>query len=463
MATFADIWHRRLGHPSSRIMSLLASNKNVVCTSRHLNFQCQACPLGKSSRLSLGPTGHKTSTPLELIFSDVWGPAPMLSSDGFHYFIIFMDAHTKFIWFYPIAVKSDVFNVFQQFQVLVERQFSRKIKTVQTDWDDEYHKLNSFFKTISIHHRLICPHTHEQKGIVERRHRHIVETSLTLLGQCKAPLKFWNYAFKTSVYLINRLPTSILSNKSPFECLFHQTPDYAFLRTFGCLCFPFLHPYNAHKLDYRSTLCVFLGYSSSHLSYRCLDLSSDHIYISRHVRFHEQVFPFIKSIIPSISSSPPVTVSSLPPLTIFPSQPVSAPPPLPTNLFVPLPSSPSMSLDHYVGSGSAVPALSSSDSPSTADSPASSSALSSPSGHSAQSMPCLDLCVDLSTYSLPQLTSTDLPFSPPPIRQHPMVLRPRQPKTANISFVSASSPPVSTSWVMSPSALEPLSFKEADQ
>jgi histone deacetylase 1/2 len=142
MATSANIWHHRLGHPSSRILSLLASNKKVVCTSRHLNFQCQACPLGKSSRLSLGHTGHKTSTPLELIFNDVWGPAPMLSSDGFHYFVIFVDAHTKFIWFYPIAIKSDVFNVFQQFQVLVERQFSRKIKIVQTDWGGEYCKLN---------------------------------------------------------------------------------------------------------------------------------------------------------------------------------------------------------------------------------------------------------------------------------------------------------------------------------
>jgi hypothetical protein len=83
IATSADIWHRRLDHPSSYILSLLASNKKVVYTSRHLNFQCQACPLGKSSRLSLGPTGHKTSTPLELIFSFIWGPAPILSSHGF--------------------------------------------------------------------------------------------------------------------------------------------------------------------------------------------------------------------------------------------------------------------------------------------------------------------------------------------------------------------------------------------
>jgi histone deacetylase 1/2 len=105
------------------------------------------------------------------------------------------------------------------------------------------------------------------------------------------------------------MPTSILSNKSPFECLFRQTPDYAFLRTFGCLCFPFLRPYNAHKLDYHSTPCVFLGYSSSHLGYRCLDLSSDRIYISYHVRFHEQVFPFIEFVIPP---HPPLRLSLSP-------------------------------------------------------------------------------------------------------------------------------------------------------
>jgi hypothetical protein len=40
---------------------------------------------------------------------------------------------------------------------------------------------------------------------------------------------------------------------------------------------------------------VFLGYSSSHLGYRCLDLESGRVYVSRHVRFHESVFPFKKS------------------------------------------------------------------------------------------------------------------------------------------------------------------------
>jgi len=117
------VWLRRLDHPGSRVLILLASNKKVVYTSHPLNFLFQTCPLEKSSRLSLGSMSHQTSTSLELVFSDEWGPAPMLSSNGFCYFVIFVDVQTNFIWFYPLVLKYDVFNVFHQFQVFVEQQF----------------------------------------------------------------------------------------------------------------------------------------------------------------------------------------------------------------------------------------------------------------------------------------------------------------------------------------------------
>ena len=64
---------------------------------------------------------------------------------GFIILLFFLDAHTKFIWFYLLVAKSDAFVIFHQFQVLVERQFSLKIKSVQTNWGGEYQKLNTFF------------------------------------------------------------------------------------------------------------------------------------------------------------------------------------------------------------------------------------------------------------------------------------------------------------------------------
>ena len=66
--------------------------------------------------------GHKTNAPLDLFFSGVWGPAPMFSFDGFRYFVIFVDAHTKYIWYYLIVAKFGVFHL-SSFQTLVKRQF----------------------------------------------------------------------------------------------------------------------------------------------------------------------------------------------------------------------------------------------------------------------------------------------------------------------------------------------------
>ena len=91
------------------------------------------------------------------------------------------------------------------------------------------------------------------------------------------------------------MPTLVVQNQSPFECLFNRIRDYDFLCTFRCLCFPFLRSYHAYKLVFHSSPFVFLGYSSSHLGYSCLDSTSDHIYVFRHIRFDENVFPFADS------------------------------------------------------------------------------------------------------------------------------------------------------------------------
>lgn len=133
---------------------------------------------------------------------------------------------------------------------------------------------------------------HHQNGRIERKHRHIVDIGLTLLAQAHLPLKFWWNAFQTAVYLINRLHSPVLHNVSPFQKLFNQKPDYSSLRTFGCACYSVLRPYNRHKFEFRAERCIFIGYNSHHKGYQCLH-SSGRVYISNHVTFDENSFPYV--------------------------------------------------------------------------------------------------------------------------------------------------------------------------
>jgi hypothetical protein len=129
-----------------------------------------------------------------------------------------------------------------------------------------YLKLHIFFSNIGIQHHVSCPHAHEQNGSAETKHWHIVEVGLALLAYCSIPLKFWDDAFIAVVKLINRTPTKVLNYETPLECLIHPKPDYPSLQISGCACWPNLHPYNNHKLQFRSKRCVFLGYSTTKAS-----------------------------------------------------------------------------------------------------------------------------------------------------------------------------------------------------
>lgn len=156
-----------------------------------------------------------------------------------------------------------------------------------------------------------------------------------MLTHASMPKSYWSYAFTTATYLINRLPTPNLSMESPFQKLFGEAPNYSQLRVFGCLCFSWLRPYTSHKLEDRSTPCVFIGYSQTQSAYLCLQPSTGRIYVSRHVKFDETRFPFktssssSQSIHPQPTQIPTPPSSNSHPVTIVPTRPT--PPDATTN------------------------------------------------------------------------------------------------------------------------------------
>jgi len=71
-----------------------------------------------------------------------------------------------------------------------------------------------------------CPYTSQQNGRAERKHRHILDSVRAMLISTSCPERAWGEAALTAVHIINRLPSSVLGNVSPFERLYLTTPNY---------------------------------------------------------------------------------------------------------------------------------------------------------------------------------------------------------------------------------------------
>jgi len=141
-------WHSHLGHPSSVVVRQVLSKSQIpFVLDSNKDAICDACQKGKTHQLPYPRSTSVSSSPLELVFSDVWGPAPSFVGKNIYY-VSFIDDFSKFTWIYLLRHTSEVFQKFHDFQSMVERQFDKKILSIQTDWGGEYQKMNHFFQRI---------------------------------------------------------------------------------------------------------------------------------------------------------------------------------------------------------------------------------------------------------------------------------------------------------------------------
>lgn len=121
-------WHRRLSHPNHRTIQHIIRSSSLPTSSKStIEFTCISCQCNKSHRHLFDLSSLTIQSPLDLIYNDVWGPAPYSSVYGFCYYVIFVDHYSKYIWLYPIKLKSHVFSVFTKFKALVENYLKTKI------------------------------------------------------------------------------------------------------------------------------------------------------------------------------------------------------------------------------------------------------------------------------------------------------------------------------------------------
>jgi GAG-pre-integrase domain len=79
------LWHKRLGHPLDKVLNRIFNYSSNTCNT------CGICKMAKQAKLPFSLSTSKTHSPFELVHSDVWGPATLLSYNGFKYFVLFID------------------------------------------------------------------------------------------------------------------------------------------------------------------------------------------------------------------------------------------------------------------------------------------------------------------------------------------------------------------------------------
>ncbi|GJV18940.1 putative RNA-directed DNA polymerase [Tanacetum coccineum] len=230
-------WHCRLGHPADQALNVL--RPNLLFEDDKSDVICEICQKAKQTREPFPLSDHVSTEIGELVHLDLWGPYKVTSRDGFRYFLTIVDDFSRAVWVFLLKNKTEVFDNIMVFYNLIHTQFNKKVKNFRSDNGTEFvnNNFTRFCENHGILHQTSCSNTPQQDGIVERKHRHLLNIARALLFQGWILLNMWTECILTATYLINILPSSVLSGKSPFELIYKKLPSLKHLRSFGCLAF----------------------------------------------------------------------------------------------------------------------------------------------------------------------------------------------------------------------------------
>lgn len=185
------IWHLRLAHIPFENMRYISALSLSLASKQ--SFPCSICHIARQTRLPFPDSSISTSIPFQLIHVDTWGPYHTPTSSGSRYFLTIVDDFSRATWTHLLGPKSNAFCIIKSFLSMVKTQFGVTFQTIRSDNALELGSSlegASFFNQQGIIHQTTCPHSPQQNGAVERKHRTLLEACRALLFQSKLPVSF---------------------------------------------------------------------------------------------------------------------------------------------------------------------------------------------------------------------------------------------------------------------------------
>jgi len=192
-------------------------------------FFCESCVYAKSTHKSI-PKEREGVRATEFggeVHSDVWGPAPVETKGGKHYYVTFTDDSTRLTTIYLLAKKSEVFESYKDYEAWCDTQMKAKIITLHSNQGGEYlgKEFVVYLKSKGMKQKLNIHDTPQHLGVAECQNHTIVERVCALLHASGLPRFLWGEAVCHVVWLMNRTSTKAVNGKTPYEAAFGKKPD----------------------------------------------------------------------------------------------------------------------------------------------------------------------------------------------------------------------------------------------
>ncbi|PWA92889.1 zinc finger, CCHC-type [Artemisia annua] len=288
----AWLWHARLGHLNFDDINKMTRKGLVDGIPRinHAGQICDACLLGKHSRTPFpNQAKFRSKNPLDLVYGDLCGPISPATHSGKKLIFLLVDDCTRFMWAYFLTSKDQAFSTFKEFRQKIEMELKIKVRMLRTDRGGEFtsNEFTKYCKDNGIARQLTAPYSPQQNGVVERRNRTVLSTTRSMMKAMKLPLTFWAEAVRHAIYILNRVPTRALTDKTPYEALYNRKPNLENLRIFGCTAYAKITIPHLKKLDDRSIPLIYLGVEEGSKACRLYDPVTQKKHVSRDVKFME--------------------------------------------------------------------------------------------------------------------------------------------------------------------------------
>ncbi len=300
--------HRKMGHISSQSLADLirsqsvknATDISITEINNVIKFECDACFLGKQSKVKFAPCRSEVSASfvLERLHIDLAGPITFLSDGkediglyGYKYYSLIIDEYSNYFSGRPLRSKDEAADHVMSEIARLENITSKKVRYLRSDGGGEYQSssFTSFLRERGITRQITTRATPQHNGKVERGMRTLADMTRTMMISSNAPLFLWPTAMNTAVFLLNRCKVNNL-NQTPFQTMVSSIPSLSNLKPYGCDCFYLVDEYNP-KLSPRSIKGAMVGYDAENYGiYLIYDIENERLVRSRNVTFKDNSF-----------------------------------------------------------------------------------------------------------------------------------------------------------------------------